>query len=382
MNPALISTLNPYHTIILVGGGTGWHIQPIVSIVKSLEHEYIWVWWEHSAEMKAAWENNILFSQIPILKLTTTRSFKILLYPFFLILGILKSRKILLSVIATKEAIQKQRSPHSVLLHSRWQEQICVFSKGWPGSVAIGLAAWSLWIPLYIHESDTIAWRSNQILGKFATKVFLGFENTKKYFKWKNSEVIGQILDPVFSHHCEPAKQSRNTEIQKPLDHFVPRDDRIQWKTNKPHILVICGSQGSQSIFQAIIEQFREDTRYEWIIALGKLNQDMQNAFAVIPNCQAKEWISQSDIAQLIPDTDIAISRWSATTLAELTAFSDSKPYLIIIPLPYSAWNHQYFNALEYSKLGHTIIEQKHLDTLKNTLTNHFTTICPKQTQK
>jgi UDP-N-acetylglucosamine:LPS N-acetylglucosamine transferase len=104
-------------------------------------------------------------------------------------------------------------------------------------------------------------------------------------------------------------KQSRNTEIQKPLDHFVPRDDRIQWKTNKPHILVICGSQGSQSIFQAIIEQFREDTRYEWIIALGKLNQDIQNAFVVIPNCQAKEWISQADIAELIPDTDIAISR-------------------------------------------------------------------------
>lgn len=363
MNPALISTLNPYHTIILVGGGTGWHIQPIVSIVKSLEHEYIWIWWEHSAEMKAAWENNILFSQIPILKLTTTRSFKILLYPFFLILGILKSRKIL-------QEIQNE------------EKKLCVFSKGWPGSVAIGIAAWSLWIPLYIHESDTIAWRSNQILGKFATKVFLGFENTKKYFKWKNSEVIGQILDPVFSHHCEPAKQSRNTEIQKSLDHFVPRDDRIQWKTNKPHILVICGSQGSQSIFQAIIEQFREDTRYELIIALGKLNQDMQNAFAVIPNCQAKEWISQADIAQLIPDADIAISRWSATTLAELTAFSESKPHLIIIPLPYSAWNHQYFNALEYSKLGHTILEQKHLDTLKNTLTTHLTTICPKQTQK
>jgi UDP-N-acetylglucosamine--N-acetylmuramyl-(pentapeptide) pyrophosphoryl-undecaprenol N-acetylglucosamine transferase len=367
MHPALIATLSPYSTIVLVGGGTGWHIQPIVSIVKSLEHEYLWIGWQNSTEEKSARENNIPFHQIPTLKLSTTKSFKVVLYPYFLLLGFFKARKLLKWLQTWWKTVNSGG---------------CVFSKGWPGSVAIGIAAWSLWIPLYIHESDTVAGRSNQILGKFATKVFLGFENTKKYFKWKNSEVIGQILDPVFYRHCEPVKQSRNTEIQKPLDHFVPRDDRIQWKTNKPHILVICGSQGSQSIFQAIIEQFREDTRYEWIIALGKLNQDMQNAFAVIPNCQAKEWISQSDIAELIPDTDIAISRWSATTLAELTAFSDSKPHLIIIPLPYSAWNHQHFNALEYSKLGHTILEQKHLDTLNNILTTHFTTICPKQTQK
>jgi UDP-N-acetylglucosamine:LPS N-acetylglucosamine transferase len=68
-----------------------------------------------------------------------------------------------------------------------------------------------------------------------------------------------------------------------------------------------------------------------------------------MPDCQVLDWIDQANIAELIQDTDIAITRGSATTLAELTAF-DKNPTLIIIPLPSSAGNHQYYNALEYEK--------------------------------
>jgi UDP-N-acetylglucosamine--N-acetylmuramyl-(pentapeptide) pyrophosphoryl-undecaprenol N-acetylglucosamine transferase len=48
-----------------------------------------------------------------------------------------------------------------------------VFSKGGPGSVAVGIAAWTLKIPLYIHESDTVPGFSNRVLSHFATKIFL-----------------------------------------------------------------------------------------------------------------------------------------------------------------------------------------------------------------
>ena len=100
----------------------------------------------------------------------------------------------------------------------------------------------------------------------------------------------------------------------------------------------------------------------------------MKSEFEKIPECQAIEWISQSDIAHLIQDTDLAITRGSATTLAELTSFrskelsSHKAIKLIIIPLPYSANNHQYYNALEYQKIGHIILEQKNLDQFKQTI--------------
>ena len=81
------------------------------------------------------------------------------------------------------------------------------------------------------------------------------------------------------------------------------------------------------------------------------------------------DWISQADLAHLIQDTDLAITRGSATTLAELTNFQEpesriNNPQLIIIPLPYSAGNHQYYNAVEYEKMGYILLEQKNIKNL------------------
>ena len=130
-------------------------------------------------------------------------------------------------------------------------------------------------------------------------------------------------------------------------------------------------------MFQEIVKNYSGNNEYEWIIALGKLNSGMKGEFEKIPDCQALEWISQSDIAHLIQDTDLAITRGSATTLAELTSFrsielsSHKAIKLIIIPLPYSADNHQHYNALEYQKMGHVILEQKNLDQLTQIITQH-----------
>ena len=347
MHQKITSTLSKYEKIILVGWGTGGHIQPIISLVHSLDigtDRYIWIGWVGSTEEQAAKKENIEFQSIPTLKLATTRSCQSLLYPFFLIRGFWKARNILRN-------IQHSNSP-------TLQQSTCLFSKWWPGSVAIGLSAWSLQIPVHIHESDTIPGRSNRILGKIATRIFLGFESARIYFDPKKCEVIGQILDPVFDlqHSNIPTFQHS-----------------ISWKTTKPHILVICGSQWSRTIFEKIITEFSWKSKYEWIIALGKLNSGMKGEFEKIPDCQAIEWISQSDIAALILSTDLAITRWSATTLAELTNFQDSEftinnLQLIIVPLPYSAGNHQYHNALEYEKMGHVILEQKDLGKLTQTI--------------
>lgn len=356
MNQSLISTLSQYKKIILVGGWTGWHIQPIVSIVKNLKNtdiSFTWIGWTKSEEEKVANTEKIHFLSIPILKLSTTKSFKIFLYPFFLCIGFFRARILL-------------------QWYKKWDDT-AIFSKGWPGSISIGIAAWSLSIPLYIHESDTIPGRSNKILGIFASKIFLGFASANQYFDITKCEVIGQILDPIFDRHFEPAKQSRKiTEQKQPLDRFVPRDDenKIYWKTSKPHILIICGSQGAKTVFDAIIDQFKNNKEYEWIIALWKLNNSMQSEFWVLDNYQAIPWISQENIAHLIQNTNIAISRWSATTLAELTSNNENIPKLIIIPLPYSAGNHQYYNAKEYEKIGHILLEQKNIKELKDTIYN------------
>ena len=191
MHQKLLSTFSQHGTIILVGWGTGWHIQPILNLAEELrEKKLLWIGGKDSNEEKEAKNANIQFESISTMKLSTTKSPKVLLYPLFLLKWIIAARKILVSVIARDEAIQVHDKQSTGSLHaSRWQDQqannsgnqrICVFSKGWPGSVAAGIAAWTLWLPLYIHESDTVPGRSNQILGRLATKIFLGFESARK----------------------------------------------------------------------------------------------------------------------------------------------------------------------------------------------------------
>jgi UDP-N-acetylglucosamine:LPS N-acetylglucosamine transferase len=420
MHPNLHSTLSKYNKIVLVGGRTGGHIQPIVSLVRSLQHsntqaiqhsQFSWIGWKNSGEEKTATSENIEFHPIPTLKLATTKSWKVLLYPLYLIVWFWRARSILKYLIdwwkrwtsgglgrGTVWVRWKQancwietsfslpnsfgtfstKSTEDPVSENDKNHKVCLFSKWWPGSMAIGLAAWSLYIPLYIHESDTIPGRSNRILGRFANKVFLWFETAKKYFDPKKCEVVGQILDPIFSRHCGSVKQSKKIEIQKPLDRFVPREDRIQWKTDKKHILVICGSQWSRAIFEEILANLGEIlARAELIIILGKLNIDMRKDFEKVistlnfplSNLTMVDWISQADIAHLIQDTDLAITRGSATTLAELTSFQNPEftignLQLIIIPLPYSAGNHQYYNAVEYKKMGYLLLEQKNIKNL------------------
>lgn len=91
----------------------------------------------------------------------------------------------------------------------------------------------------------------------------------------------------------------------------------------------------------------------------------MKHDFDSIEHTQALSWISQDDIAYLLQDTDIAITRGSATTLAEIEVFGVRK---IIIPLPHAADNHQYWNAKDYEKNGDTLLEQKNLRQLSETI--------------
>ena len=426
MYPKLSETLSKYSKIILVWWGTGGHVQPIINILEKgggiretndegLVQEFLWIGGKNSQEEQAARENSIEFVSIPTFKISTTRSPKILLYPFILIRGILEAREILKNIsidmrwtggsggetVWAKKNSEKWRAepgeasfltPEGFDTFSSksmdtgiWKERIAVFSKWWPWSVAVGIAAWSLGIPLYIHESDTIPGRSNRILGKIATKIFLGFDSAKKYFKPEKCETIGQILHPVFSSLRKELSEWNEDwglaekDSETPIPLLPLSQGGKTWKTNKKHLLVICGSQWARAIFEEILKNLEQILRnHEVILVLGKLNMDMRSAFEEklrILNLESwslnlVDWISQENLAHLIPDTDIAITRGSATTLAELTSFQHSNIQLIIIPLPYSADNHQYSNALEYEKLWHTILEQKSLNQLTKTLEN------------
>lgn len=135
----------------------------------------------------------------------------------------------------------------------------------------------------------------------------------------------------------------------------------IQWRTNKKHIFVSCGSQGSRKIFQTLLEQKKNFPDTEWIISLGTLNGNFKDAFEQWEDAQVFDWISQDDLPHILDGADIAITRASATTLAELT----TRPiHLIIIPLALSAGNHQIYNAQIYEREKHTVMLEQNLEQI------------------
>ena len=91
----------------------------------------------------------------------------------------------------------------------------------------------------------------------------------------------------------------------------------------------------------------------------------MRKNFENFDNIQVLNWLEKSEQNHIFSETDIAITRGSATTLAELDFFYIQK---IIIPLPSAAKNHQFFNAKEYASHGDILLEQKNLSSLRKTI--------------
>jgi len=137
--------------IVLVGGGTGGHVFPLLNLAKFLKTTYPettfhWIGETDSIESKVTAENQIPFSPIVCGKLRRYFSIQTLLVPFQVTVGIGQSINIL-----------------------RREKPTAVFSKGGYVSLPVAIASWILKIPVYLHESDSIPGLANKIVGRFAS---------------------------------------------------------------------------------------------------------------------------------------------------------------------------------------------------------------------
>ena len=319
-------SFSQFKKVAFVWGWTGGHVTPIIGLIH--EHneqaglEYIWIGWSGSLEETTATKEGIKFYPIHTMKLTTSTSLQILIYPFILIRGIIESISIL-----------------------RKEKPDLVFSKWGPWAVSVGIASRILHIPLWIHESDIIPGKSNRLLGNFAARIFLWFDAARKYFPELRCSVVWQIISP---------------DLRK-----APKEYKY-WKTEKKHILVICGSQWSKNVFEAIAKTC-PSIDIEWIVLLWILNKDSRNVFAGFQYITLYDWIDAHTLGSILSKADLVITRGSATSLAEIDLYKKKK---IIIPLPWSSQNHQFHNAMWYKENRDDIIieERDMINTLPRTI--------------
>jgi UDP-N-acetylglucosamine:LPS N-acetylglucosamine transferase len=100
----------------------------------------------------------------------------------------------------------------------------------------------------------------------------------------------------------------------------------------------------------------------EWIVVLGLLNQDLRSQFENFHHITIYDWVDAHTLGSILVDTEVVITRGSATLLAEIDHFHTRK---IIIPLPWSSRDHQLYNAKWYEdNRKDTILEESNLSDI------------------
>ena len=213
-----------------------------------------------------------------------------------------------------------------------------LFSKWWYVTIPVAVAARINRIPIVVHDSDTHLWLANKVVSKLATTKLQWFDST-----FDNGFTVWQLLSRQLLEYDKSSAQNEVT-----------------------HCLVIWWSQWASILCQLVYEladRYRDAIHFS--VLTWTKNTERTTKLKHLPNVTPYPLVTQEDMATLLYQSDISISRWSATSLAEQQLFGISK---CIIPLPYTWWDHQTKNALRYQDHHNDLyINQKQdtYDTLK-----------------
>lgn len=218
-----------------------------------------------------------------------------------------------------------------------------LFCKWWYVAWPVVIAAKILWVQIFLHESDTVPWLANRLASKFSDKIFLWFPDSIKWW-----EFIWQILSDEISNFS---------------------DDELNissFDSNRTNILVIWWSQWSKIIYETLLDVIKDNRlkdKFNYFIVLGTQNQWLKDSFKEFDNVFTFDFLTQKQIWYICNLCDVWITRGWATSLAEQKAFGMK---LLIIPLPYTWWNHQYYNGMYYSQTYGDILINQNIDMDRN----------------
>ena len=323
--------------IIVATGGTGGHIFPALETAACLAkrgHEVMVAGALGPSEEKVKAQG---FATLPIqAKGLTNRS----------LLGLWKFSTLMCAAVAQALQNLKQTHPDKVI------------GFGGYGSFAFVLAARLLNIPVMIHEQNVVPGKANRLSANLVAKVAISFPKTKNYLEPKKVVFTGCPC-----HH------------HRPLDSRESLMKKFSLASDRPMILLLGGSQGSQKlneVFFAMVSSWQQPP----IQAIHMTGAKDYWAYAAkyrrfsLP-VKVFEFIHPIEEAYAI--SDLVIARAGAATVSELGFFAIPS---ILVPYPL-AGGHQKYNAQVLADAGLAqIIEQKDLtsqslkDTVRHLLTS------------
>ena len=196
------------------------------------------------------------------------------------------------------------------------------------------------------HEQTVVTGLSNEWISKFADKIFISWDISKKFFPEKKTVLTGNpIRKEVFD---------------------VGSNDFV-FENDLPVVYVTGGAQGSNTINWRLLEILPRLLKYANVIhqtgsstvtsdyekalkARKRLHKKLQSHYIV------REHIYGKEIGEVFSKSSLVVSRCGANTLTELLALG--KP-AVLVPIPWSSGDEQKKNAEMLEQLGlATIITQ------------------------
>lgn len=209
-------------------------------------------------------------------------------------------------------------------------------------SAPVMLAAHRKHIKTMIHEQNSIVGVSNKMVAKKMDAIVICYEKCFEEFGRERTRLLGN------------PRASQALEATFDKAYFLS----LGLVLDKPLILVVMGSLGSTSINEIMKDALPNiDKKYQIVFVTGKDNEKEIKAYMKDSSVVVVGYVRQLDIMAKV---DLLICRAGATTAAEITALGTAS---ILIPSPYVAHNHQYYNAsVLVDHKAAFMIEEKDLD--------------------
>lgn len=212
-----------------------------------------------------------------------------------------------------------------------------VFSKGGPGSLPVVLAAKFYFIPVLMHESDSVPSLNSRLAAPFAKRIAVSFAGAASYFPKNKTALIG---NPVRQELLSSVPEKRSAKKE------------LGFNPDSPLVLIIGGSQGSARIndfLSGIVSKFTEFTQIFHQTGEANLKQALGILEKIPDGYRAEGYLDLTKMQLALAAADLVVSRAGAGAIYEISAFG--KPS-ILLPLSDAANDHQRKNAYEYARLG------------------------------
>jgi UDP-N-acetylglucosamine--N-acetylmuramyl-(pentapeptide) pyrophosphoryl-undecaprenol N-acetylglucosamine transferase len=298
--------------IIFTGGGSSGHVTPslpLISELKNKEFDIFYIGSKKGIEQTLIKKLNIPYFSITVGKFHRYWTWKNLLTPFQLLIGIIQS-----------------------FLICRKIKPDVIFSKGGFVALPVVIAGKLNGIPVVIHESDLTPGLANRLSFPFAKLVCITFPETVKYFK-----NISKVL-------------LTGMPIRDSLYYGDPKEGLIlcSFTDEKPVLLIMAGGLGSTIINECIRRLVKLLTeKFQVIHICGKNKSDP--SFEGIKDYKQFEYL-EDEFANVIASADLVISRAGATSIYELLALN--KPHILLPLSKRASRGDQIDNAKYFAQQG------------------------------